>query len=199
MQHFLVNRNGRVNDCFTISLNCLRFRYDGGGPEMKSSWYPLAVQSRKEAYVGRQLASYGFLFACPKYKKVVTHARKRRVVFAPLFPGYVFISLDLCRQDWRLLNSLPGSLGLLQFNYRPSALDTDFVSSFIDSMDVNGIPKLKESLNLGDRVQAIGGPFDRMIGEVVEMSSEARVKILIEALNRKVELTMPRQAILSSM
>ena len=41
------------------------------------------------------------------------HARKILNVRAPLFPGYLFVSLDLTRDRWRSINSTYGVLGLI--------------------------------------------------------------------------------------
>lgn len=165
------------------------------GRKVTSNWYALAVQPRKEEYVERQLASSGHKAACPRYRKIVRHARQTKTVLAPLFPGYLFIELDLSTQSWRKANWIPGSIGLVKFDNRPTALHRDFVENFVLHLSENGLAQFNQDLKVGDRVQAVGGPFDRLMGEIVAMSDSDRVKVLMEALNRKVEMTLPKSSI----
>lgn len=155
-------------------------------------WCVLAIQARKESYVEVQIRSSGYTVVCPRYRKIVRHARSRRTVNAPLFPGYLFVNLEHSLEDWRPLNSIPGSIGLIKFNHRPATLDPIFVRSFLSRVNSAGIAELDSEINVGDVVQALGGPFDRAKGEVVQLSDDNRVKILLEALNRKVEVTLPK-------
>ncbi|MCR9271105.1 MAG: hypothetical protein NXH72_14025 [Hyphomonadaceae bacterium] len=162
---------------------------------MTSNWYALAVQPRKEQYVEKQLATNGYRVACPRFQKIVRHARQTKTVLSPLFPGYLFVELDLNSQSWRKANWTPGSIGLIKFDNRPARLCSDFVESFILGLGDNGLAQFDHDLKVGDRVQAVGGPFDRFIGEVIAMSDCERVKVLMEALNRKVEMTLPKSSI----
>lgn len=159
---------------------------------MSKFWYALSVQPNKERFVEQQLSANGFNVACPRYKKSTSHARQRKTVSKPLFPGYLFVELDLSSQNWRLANWTRGSIGLVKLGSHPSPLPSDFVEDFILYSDA---PHHSRELEFGDRVTAIGGPFDSCVGEVLELSDNERVKILMSALNRKVVLTLPRTAL----
>ncbi|MEM7329353.1 MAG: transcription termination/antitermination NusG family protein [Pseudomonadota bacterium] len=162
---------------------------------MEKVWYALAVQPRKESFVERQLQSAGINAACPRYRKTIRHARSVKCILSPFFPGYLFVQLDPASQDWRQVNWVRGSIGLIKFDNRPARLSSEFVSSFISSLDSNGLVQLEPDLQIGARVQAIGGPFDRLSGEVIDLPESDRVKILMDALNRKVETTLPRSSL----
>lgn len=159
---------------------------------MTQKWYALAVQPRKEQYVQSQLSAQGYTVSCPRYRKVVRHARQTKTVLAPLFPGYLFVQIDLTVQNWRKANWIPGSIGLVKFDNRPAALNGAFIDTFITGNREDGLVNFKDNLKVGDRVRAIGGPLDNLVGEVVAMADQDRVKVLMEALNRKIHLTLPR-------
>lgn len=165
---------------------------------MISNWYALAVKPRKEEYVERQLVRLGKSVICPRYLKFVRHARQSRKIRAPLFPGYVFVEFDAEARDWRKVNWVPGSIGFVKFDNRPAALNSEFVREFIVNVTQTGIVEFSHKFKIGDRVQAIGGPFDQQVGEVIEMSDDERVKILMEALGRKVEMTLPKKSIVGA-
>jgi len=161
-----------------------------------SEWYALAVQPRKEHFVENQLNSNGFRAACPRFKKIVRHARQTKTVLSPLFPGYVFINLDLSRQSWRKANWMQGSIGLVRFANRPAPLPKTFIDDFVIGLGEGSIAEFKQDLKIGDKVQAIGGPFDSVRGEIIAMSDHDRVKVLMDALNRKIETTLPKNQII---
>lgn len=163
---------------------------------MSSEWYALAVQPRKEQYVERQLIGRGYSAACPRFKKVVRHARKTKTVLAPLFPGYIFVEMDPELHSWRKVNWIPGSIGLLEIDNKPASLPRDFVEDIIFALDERGSVEFNHSLKLRDQVIAVGGPFDALRGEVVGLTKDERVNVLLEALHRKVEMTLPRKAVI---
>lgn len=162
---------------------------------MRYSWYALAVHSRKEDYVERQLRADGFTTVCPRYRSTVRHARQTKQISKPLFPGYLFVAMNLATDNWRLVSSKPGSIGIVKLGGCPSALSDCFVRNYIENADSDGHFSFCDELKPGDKVQAFGGPFHRKSGEVIAMSADDRVKILMDALNRKVEMTMPRRAL----
>ena len=165
---------------------------------MNKNWYALAVQPRKERYVKQQLEREGLNVVLPIYRKNVRHARASKVKLKPLFPGYLFVHIEPTPLMWRRVNWVHGSIGLVRFGDRPSPLPQSFVEGFIDESTSDGVVNFNHNLEIGDSVIAIGGPFDRLRGEIVELSDTERVKILIEALSRKIQTTLPRTAVVSA-
>lgn len=165
---------------------------------MDTNWFVLAVQPRKESFVERQLRSLGFEAVCPRYQKLVRHARTTKSVAAPLFPGYLFVELRSASQSWRSVNWVPGAIGLVKFENRPTPLPYFFVDQFILNLGRDGIVGFTQKLAVGEKVKAIGGPFDHFTGEIIEMSHTDRVKVLMNALNRKVEVSLPRTAVFAT-
>jgi len=158
-------------------------------------WYALAVQPRRETYVENQLRSLDYRAVCARYFRIVRHARRTQTVLSPLFPGYIFVELAPELQNWRRLNSLPGSVGLVKFDNRPTPLNQCFVESLIENLGPDGVANFRDKLRVGDRVRTIGGLFDQRVGEIVSMAESDRVKVLIGALNRKIETTLPSTAV----
>lgn len=165
---------------------------------MSKKWYALAVHPRKEDMVEHQLRARSYKAVCPRYKKLVRHARSTKTIATPLFPGYLFVQLDETRQSWRRVNWVSGSIGLIKFDSRPAPLADSFVEQIVSYLGNDGLIAFKQKLSVGDRIEAVGGPFDRLIGEIIEMSCSDRVKVLIEALNRKVEVSLPKATVVAA-
>ena len=61
----------------------------------RADWYVVNTQPRAESRAKHHLELQGFGVFCPRYRKTVRHARKTKSAFAPLFPNYLFVCLDL--------------------------------------------------------------------------------------------------------
>ena len=90
---------------------------------------------------------------------------------------------------------MQGSIGLVRFDNRPAPLPRPFVEDFVLGLGENSIAEFNHDLKIGDMVQAIGGPFDNLRGEIISLSDQDRVKVLMEALNRKIAMTLPKNQI----
>jgi transcriptional antiterminator RfaH len=64
-------------------------------------WYVVHTQARQEARAEVNLRRQDFEVWLPMIRCVRRHARKVDSTFAPLFPRYFFIRLDLTSQPWR--------------------------------------------------------------------------------------------------
>ena len=65
------------------------------------AWYVVQTKVNAEAKAGRNLIRQGFEIYLPRYLKRRSHARKIEKVAAPLFPRYLFVSVDMAKQRWR--------------------------------------------------------------------------------------------------
>jgi transcription antitermination factor NusG len=71
-------------------------------------WYVVQPQIDAEAKAARNLLRQGFEIYLPRYLKRRSHARKIEKVAAPLFPRYMFVSIDIATQRWRSVQSTYG-------------------------------------------------------------------------------------------
>jgi transcriptional antiterminator RfaH len=62
---------------------------------MTERWYVVHAQPNAEAKVVSHLRNQGFRPYLPRYRKRRRHARRVEDVAAPLFPRYLFVSLDV--------------------------------------------------------------------------------------------------------
>src|SRR3954453_18768639 len=63
-------------------------------------WYLVHTQPKSERKAQWHLAAQGFSIFLPQFHKTIRHARQLRTVKAPVFPRYLFITLDLGRDRW---------------------------------------------------------------------------------------------------
>ena len=71
-------------------------------------WYVVHTQPNGEGRADLNLRRQGFATYLPRYARRRRHARRQEVVQRPLFPRYLFVTLDLARDRWRAVHSTFG-------------------------------------------------------------------------------------------
>ncbi len=75
----------------------------------------------------------------PRRWRTVRHARRVRDVAAPLFPGYLFVSLDPGAVRWRSINGTVGVRYLIAAGDKPLPLPEGFVEALVKVADASGV------------------------------------------------------------
>ena len=65
------------------------------------------------------LSRQGFRSYAPRVRRTIRHARKLRNVLVPLFPGYIFVILNLSTDRWRSVNGTIGVASLIMGAEQP--------------------------------------------------------------------------------
>ena len=72
-----------------------------GGGLSGERWYVVHTQPHAEGRALFHLERQGYRVFCPRYRKVIRHARKKTNALMPLFANYLFLRLDVSREQWR--------------------------------------------------------------------------------------------------
>jgi transcription elongation factor/antiterminator RfaH len=131
-----------------------------------SEWFVAQTQPRKEAVAMQNLQNQGFMAYCPRVKRTRRHARRFETVSEPLFPGYVFVGIDVSEQPWRSVNGTFGVSRILTDGARPVALQDGLVEQL---MSVTGAHKdmAGHAPQVGQDVRLRTGPFADLLGLIV--------------------------------
>jgi transcriptional antiterminator RfaH len=155
-------------------------------------WYAVYAQPHREARAHQQLKAQGFQAFLPQYRKTVRHARKITLQNAPFFPRYLFVALDLDRDQWRSVNGTFGVTCLVMDGARPRVVPAGIVESLIE-LSSTGAVDLGQGLKVGDRVRILSGPFADLVGELVRVDGPERVRVLLKLLSGAVPASISRR------
>lgn len=114
----------------------------------------------------------------------VRSGRRMTDCVKPLFPGYVFVYLDPLRSRWRAVDSTYGVRSLVKCGELPAPLPHGCVEALIDMSNAQGLVTFTSSLNLGEDVKFLSGPFAGFIGKLAQLDAGGRVTVLLELLGR---------------
>jgi transcriptional antiterminator RfaH len=152
------------------------------GIETPRRWYVAQSQPHKELYAADNLGRLGFETFTPRLARTVRHARKTRRVLRPLFPRYLFVSLDLARDRWRSACGAFGVAALIMDGERPKPVPRGVVETFAAAADGKGGFDFSQRLVVGEEVRFVAGPFADTVGHLVEMDAAGRVAVLLEIM-----------------
>jgi transcriptional antiterminator RfaH len=161
-------------------------------------WFVVRTQPHCEAKAERQLANQNYRTFLPRFRKSRRHARKFEIVSAPLFPGYLFVILDLARDRWRSVNGTYGVARLLTQAGAPEPVPPGLVEQLLAATDTEGIVRLHPNLQTGQMVRVSAGPFADLVGRLQQLDDSGRVKILLEVLGGKVPVLLSQDCVVSA-
>ena len=164
-----------------------------GAPEFK--WYVLKVQTNREKSIKENLerrirrdgmeSSFGRILI-PTEKIVETKSGKRRVVERKMFPGYLFIQLQLNDETWYLVRDTSGVGDFTGEGGLPTPMDDSEIDRMLKVEEAHDEPaKIKIQLTRGDVVKIKEGTFDSFEGTVESIDdTSGKISVLIEIFGR---------------
>lgn len=156
----------------------------------KGRWFVVQTRPNREFGATHQLECQGFEVFLPVIWKTVRHARQFRKVKSPFFPRYLFVRLDVARQRWRSVNGTFGVIGLIMEGDRPRPVPEGVVEVLRENADAGGLISVSRSLERGDVVRVLDGPFAGRMAELVEIDERGRVRVLLDILGGRVAVSL---------
>jgi transcription elongation factor/antiterminator RfaH len=156
------------------------------GSDMR--WYAVRTHVHQEQRAQAQLENQGYQTCLLLIAKSVRHARRILNVKAPLFPGYLFVSLDITQQQWWPINSTYGVMGLITGGERPRTVPHGVVEVLEGLIQDNGLIEFTPKIQVGSRVEVVAGPFVGMIGELARHDGKGRIEVLLEIMGQQVRV-----------
>lgn len=160
-------------------------------------WYAVQTHPAAEARAVGHLQRQGFETYYPHYRKQRRHARRVETTEAPLFPGYIFVCLDLGVQAWRVIHSTLGVRRLVCSGEMPVPVPMRVMDEIRARGDRQGLVALDaiDRLRRGDRVEIAEGPFTDCDGLFEECDDRRRVILLLNLMGRPVRLSIAAEAV----
>jgi len=166
-------------------------------PASSRRWYVAQSHVHAESKAAMHLGRQGFEVYLPRYRKQRRHARRTDVVATPLFPRYLFVSIDLGAQRWHSIQSTIGITRLVGNGDEPGMVSPAIIEGLRGREDADGFVLLEQRprFSPGDRVRISDGAFCDCLGLYEGISGHHRSAILLDLLGRKVRVVLDSQAI----
>lgn len=179
---------------------------------MSIEWYAVHTYVGQEDRVQEQLMDrakklgmfYTKIFQViqPEEEAVeIQEGGKKVTVKRKLFPGYVFVQMDVEDDDapgelgesWEVVRGTAGVTGFVGTATRPVPLSPEEVQRLLASVGVaaqatkeEAAPRVKANFKAGDMVRVTAGPFADFSGVVGEVNeAQGKVKVLVSIFGRE--------------
>ena len=158
-------------------------------------WFVARVHPHRESTAQLNLHRLGFRSFAPRVRRTIRHARKMRNVLSPLFPGYIFLILDLSRDQWRCVNSTFGVASLIIGVQQPIPVPQGIVEALVAATESSGTVRLDSDLEIGQKVRILSGPFAETLCRLVHLDDRGRVRVLLEFMGAEVSARLDRSCV----
>lgn len=114
-----------------------------------------------------------------------------------LFPGYVFVEMDLTNETWHLVKDTPKVTGFVgakdgAHESKPKAVPRNQVESLRKKLSTGGAPeKIEVTLEKGQSVRIASGPFANFVGVVDDARADRhKVRVLVSIFGRSTPIDL---------
>ncbi len=165
-------------------------RQGGGLARGAENWFVAQLKPNAIRIAQRNLDRQGIAHFAPRI--MLARRQSGRIVRRAemVFPGYVFVQFDPARPGWQAINATQGICRLVVGDpHAPRPVPDAFMAALMDRCDDAGMLAPPADVEVGDRVEMIDGPFATLVGRIVALERDGRVRVMMELLCRETRVT----------
>ncbi|MBX7056706.1 MAG: UpxY family transcription antiterminator [Leptospirales bacterium] len=155
--------------------------------ELQSVWYVLRSMPQHERRLARYFDRRGLEYFLPQVRRRRRWSDRIRMVDFPLFPGYIFVHIDLSKQRVAALSG-PGALDFVRGEGGPAMMSAEEIENI--RLLSNGAQELEnqpdQQFPEGAAVLVASGSLKGVHGVVVKSAGKARIYVRVPLLGRMV-------------
>ena len=160
----------------------------------RGKWYVLHSQTGHENRVKNNLEqrinSLGvqdkiFDIIVPTREIVVIKKGKKTKQKEKVFPGYIFVRIELDDESWLVVRTTEGVTGFIGAGLKPTPISDKEVQAIMRFVQQEQ-PKFKTKFSVGEAVKITEGPFTDFLGSVETIDEEkGKVRVLVSIFDRE--------------
>ena len=120
----------------------------------------------------------------PLYEGTTKSKSKFETRIKPLFPGYIFVSIESEKTPWRKINSTRGVVRIICQDGKPNKVPLEIVFGLMNRCDNSGKLFPPTSLEYGDQVTVTSGALTNFVATVETIESNQRIWVLLEIMGQ---------------
>jgi transcriptional antiterminator NusG len=170
-------------------------RAEALGDSAGRHWYIIHTYSGYENKVKKNLehriltldmSEHIFRVEVPTVEEIEIRAGQRHPVQRKIFPGYVLVEMIMDERSWHVVRNTPGVTGFVGIGTKPTPLPESEADAILKQMQASAPTKFKVTLQPGQAVKIIDGPFSDFEGIVDNINQEkGKVRVRVSFFGRE--------------
>ena len=163
--------------------------------ESGKNWYVIHTYSGYEKKVRdnleRKVRSIGLenvieRILVPEEDEIDIKDGQKRTVRRKVFPGYVFVEMEVNDRSWYVVRNTPGVTGFVGSATKPVPLEPQEVRRILSSQGIEKEARPEIDVEIGEQVRIVSGPFENFYATITEVNREkGTLKGLIDMFGRE--------------
>lgn len=156
-----------------------------------NKWYVIRTKIRQEQIAFENLQRQGYQCFYPRLKKIQRKRGTKQECIEALFPGYLFIHLDIEKTNVRPIRSTRGVYGLVVFGLQVKPVSDGIISTLQFQVNDEGVIENKEiEFTTGQKVRIQSGAMEGLEAIFQVKNGRDRAMLLLNILgtDRLVEI-----------
>ncbi|MFN2355863.1 MAG: transcriptional activator RfaH [Desulfopila sp.] len=166
--------------------------------DTQPAWYAIRTKPNNEKVARLNYEQQGFTVYLPLISKVVRHARQKKQVLRPFFPGYLFLHLAPEERNWPTIAATRGSAGPVHFGESYIPVPDWLVDTLKEREEKGAISQAalkRQTIRAGDTVTVNLNDGGATEGLFFSWRGEENVIVLLNFLGRMVRTTLPQDRV----
>ena len=156
------------------------------------SWIVARNKPNQDKIALINLERQNFEFFQPTFKTMSRVQNKFKEIIKPVFPGYIFISINLEEKNWHKINNTRGISRIIVFGNEIPLIHCELIKELQHRFSLNSSPKAVDPFEIGMNAEITNGPFAQLIGKIDEIDADQRIWILLDILGNQTRVSINR-------
>ena len=154
------------------------------------SWIVARNKPNQDKIALINLERQNFEFFQPTFKTMSRRQNKFKEIIKPVFPGYIFIAINLEEKNWHKINNTRGISRIIVFGNEIPLVHCQLIKELKHRFSLNSSPKAVDPFEIGMNAEITNGPFAQLIGKIDNIDANQRIWILLDILGTQTRVSI---------
>ena len=155
-----------------------------------NSWIVARVKPNQEKTALINLERQNFELFQPTLKTISKMQNKFKEIIKPVFPGYIFVAINLEERNWHKINNTRGISSVIIFGSEIPIIRCELIEELKYRFSPNNTSKVTNPFEIGMNAEITNGPFAQLIGKIDEIDADQRIWILLDILGTQTRVSV---------
>ena len=154
------------------------------------SWIVARNKPNQDKIALINLERQNFEFFQPTFKTMSRVQNKFKEIIKPVFPGYIFIAINLEGKNWSKINNTRGISSIIAFKNEIPVVSSEIIDELRYRYSLNDDIKITDQFEVDMNVEIKTGPFAPLIGKIDKIDAKQRIWILLDILGTQTRVSI---------